>query len=335
MHTLWIGAVIAVTACHPSSPPPREAPKSYPLPGVTSSVTLDLFAYDRRRDQVWIPVGETGSVDVFTIATSTFTRVDGFKTEEREAHGKRRTMGPSAAAVGDGFVYVSNRASNEVCVVSDETLVLGTCTSLPSAPDVIAYVAAPKEVWITTPKDRSLVVLDATTPDALKSKLTIKVEGSPECYAVDEAHGLFYTNLEDKNRTVAIDIATHAVTSTWTLGCKDDGPRGVAVDSARNFVFVACTDGIEVLDGAHEGARLGSVDVGSGVDAIEYVAATKMLYVAASKAAHLETLQFNDRGVPTVVQVMATALGARNAVVDSQGAAYVVDPNTARLMVFP
>src|ERR1700690_4605854 len=44
----------------------------------------------------------------------------------------------------------------------------------------------------------------------------IKTDGSPECYAVDAAHGVFYTNLEDKNRTLAIDIKTHAALKSGT-----------------------------------------------------------------------------------------------------------------------
>jgi len=286
--------VAAVAANSPSG-----AVQVYPLPGVSGPVTLDLFAYDRATGQVWIPVGETGSVDVFTIATSTFSRVDGFKTTERESHGHKRMMGPSAAAVGDGVVYVSNRSSSEVCVVNAAALKRGPCFQLESPPDVIAYVAGAKEVWVTTPKLNSIVVLDATRPDELKTKLVVKTEGAPECYAVDALHDLFYTNLEDKNRTVSIDIKTHAVKATWTLGCSD-GPRGIAVDAARNFVFVACTDGLEVRDGAHDGALLGNLDTGGGVDAIDYLDANSRLYVAAGKAARLTTVQFSDKGVPAV-----------------------------------
>ncbi len=309
-------------------------PRTYPLPGTSGAVTLDLLAYDHARDQVWVPVGETGSVDVYTIASHTFARVDGFKTKEREAHGRKRVMGPSAAAVGDGFVYVSNRASNEVCVVDDGSLKVGSCVPLSSAPDVIAYIPSTKEVWVTTPKESAIAVFDAQIPDALRSKLTIKTEGSPECFAVDDARGAFYTNLEDKNRTLTIDIKTHAVKATWLLGCKDDGPRGVAVDSARNLVFVACTDRIEVLDAAHDGARLATLDTGDGVDAIEYATASMRLYVAAAKAARLTIAEFSDHGAPTVVSTTTTVAGARNAVVDAQGNAYVVDPETGRLLVY-
>lgn len=324
----------AVDAGTTATGPAQLTSKAVPLPGTTGPVTLDYLVYDGPRSHVWLPVGETGSADVFDTSTGGFTRVDGFKTVEREVRGKKRMMGPSAVTVGDGVVYIGNRASAEVCVVDQKTLALGKCLALPVSTDGVSYVASTKEVWVTTPRDHSLTVLDATTPDALKPKLVIKTDGEPEGYAVDLARGLFYTNLEDKNRTLAIDIKTHAVKSNWSAGCGADGPRGVAFDGARNFIFVACTDSVQVLDGGHEGASLGKLDTGAGVDNIDYLAATRTLYVAAARAARLTVARIDDKGQPSILATGTTAEGARNAVVDAAGSAYLVDPQTARMLVF-
>jgi DNA-binding beta-propeller fold protein YncE len=279
-------------------------------------------------------VGDTGSVDVFDVATGTFTAIDGFTTAERDAHGKKRRIGPSAATVGDGFVYVGNRATSEVCAVDQKTLKLGACLKLPTSTDGVAYVASAKEVWVTTPRDHSLTVLDASKPDTLKPKLVIKTDGDPEGYAVDSVRGLFYTNLEDKNRTIAVDIKTHAIKTMWSPGCGPDGPRGVAVDEARNFVVVACTDGAMVLDGARDGAPLGKLDTGAGVDNIEYLDKVKLLVIAAGKASRLTLAGLSDKGEPSVLATGLTAEGARNAVTDADGNVYMVDPGAARLLTF-
>src|SRR5208283_4059888 len=66
-----------------------------------------------------------------------------------------------------------------------------------------------RTAWVTTPQNQTLTVLDASKPDTLKAKTTIKLEGDPEGYAVDASRGLFFTNLEDKNKTVVIDVASH------------------------------------------------------------------------------------------------------------------------------
>jgi len=337
--TVTTAASTAPTSVPANKPAPVSsvtelASRYVPLPGATGPVTVDYIVFEPRLARVWVPVGDTGSADVYDIATNTFTRVDGFKTAEREAHGKKRMAGPSSAAVGQGFVYVGNRATSEVCAVDEKTLKLGACLKLLAAPDGLAYVASVKEVWVTTPKGQSLTILDASNPHTLKPKSVIKMPGQPEGYALDEAGGVFYTNLEDKNQTLAVDLKTHTIKATWSAGCAEDGPRGVAVDSLRKIVFVACTSRVQVLDAGQNGASRCQLDTGTGVDNIEYVEGTRTLYVAAGKAAQLTLARLGDQGKLSVLATGVTAEGARNAVADANGNVYVVDSINARLLVF-
>jgi DNA-binding beta-propeller fold protein YncE len=303
-----------------------------PLPGAVGPAFLDYVAYERERARVWVPVSGTGSVDVFDTTSSTFTRVDGFRTAERDMHGKKRTMGPSAAAIGDGVVYVGDRASSEVCPVDAATLKVSECIKLSSPTDGVEYVASEKEVWVTTPRDQTLTILDASKPRALKAKTTVKTEGAPEGYAVDDARGVFFTNLEDKGGTLAVDVKTRKVTSTWNAGCGADGPRGVAFDAAHDFVVVACTDHLQILDAAHDGAPLGKLETGAGLDNIDVFDET--VYAAAAKAARLTVAKIDDGGRFSVVATGDTSEGARNAVTDGRGNVYVPDSQGARLLVF-
>jgi DNA-binding beta-propeller fold protein YncE len=279
-------------------------------------------------------VGDTGSVDVFDVAAGTFTRVDGFKTGEREHNGRKRAAGPSAVAIGDGFAYVGDRASSEVCAVDMGTLKLGRCQKVAGRTDGVAYVAATKEVWVTTPGDESIVVLDVSKPDTLKPKTSIKLDGDPEGFAFDSARGLFFTNLEDKNKTVAIDVKTHKPKATFGLDCNSDGPRGVATDVGRGFVYVACTDRVLVLDGAHGGTKLSSFETGAGVDNIDWLEPQRLLYAAAGKAGRLTVARVDDKGQAAVVATGSSVEGARNGVADAGGNAYVPDASGAQLLVF-
>jgi len=333
----------ATTVAAPSAPAGSNAParwtsRDVPLPGATAPASLDYIAYEppsagATGGRVWVPVGVTGSVDVLDVASGAMKRVDGFKSAERDAHGKKRVVGPSSVTLGDGFAYVGDRASNEICPVDLKTLEVRPCLTLPHAPDGVAYVARSKQVWVTTPADESMTVLDASTGGRLTVIGTVKVGGAPEGYAVDEAHGLFFTNLEDRNRTVVIDVATRAVKATWSPGCGEDGPRGLAVDSATSFVIVACTDHVQVLDGTHDGALLGRLDTGAGVDNVDYQGATHRLFVAAGKAARLTVAELSPRGELTVVATGDTHEGARNPVADARGTAYVADSPGARVVV--
>jgi DNA-binding beta-propeller fold protein YncE len=236
-------------------------------------------------------------------------------------------------AIGEGTAYVGNRATSEVCPIDTATLELGTCLKLGSPTDGVAYVPPTKEVWVTTPRDQSIAVLDASRPGALKVKTTLHLDGSPEGYAVDAQRGLFFTNLEDKNKTVVIDIQKHSPKATWSLECDSEGPRGVAAD-ARGLVYVACTDHVLVLDGLHDGAKLGALDTGAGVDNIDWFEPGHLLYAAAAKASKLTVARVDDKGQTRLIAVGTSAPGARNGVVDASGNVYVTDPGNARLLVF-
>jgi len=343
-------AASASVAPSASAAAPNAAPrggftvKALPLPGATAPASLDYIACERPRaaragfaadehSRVWVPVGATGSVDVLDIPTGAFTRVDGFKTAEHEAHGKKRLRGPSAVAVGELFAYVGDRATNEVCPVELKTLARKPCLKLSTEIDGVAYVAATKEVWVTTPEEQSLTVLETTASGTLKVSGTVKVGGAPEGYAVDESRGLFFTNLEDKGGTVVIDVKKRAVTATWAPGCGADGPRGVAVDEKEHVVLVACTDHIQALDAGANGSLLGKLDTGPGVDNIELSSETRQLYVAAGKAARLTVAHVGAHGAMTVLATVDTREGARNAVADAMGNAYIADSAGANLLV--
>jgi DNA-binding beta-propeller fold protein YncE len=319
-----------------SAPPPAVplAFEPFALPGATAPVSLDYLAFEPGRSRVWVPVGTTGSVDVFDTRTKTFVSVGGFKTAQREVRGQMRTMGPSAAAIGQGAAYIGDRASNEVCAVDTQSLAIATCIALPSPTDGVAYVGSAKEVWVTTPRDQAIVVLGVDEPLAPKVKARIALEGAPEGYAVDPKRGLFYTNLEDKNRTVVIDIARHASIKTWDVPCGEQGPRGVAVDGDAGAVFVACTDRVLILDGARDGSVIGSIATGAGVDNIDWLAPRRWLTVAAGKAATVTVDGVDPAGHVTPVAVGASVAGARNGVVDEGGHTYVADAMNARLLVF-
>lgn len=317
-----------------ASATPTLTVHSIPLPGAPADgVFMDYIAYDRAHHRVWVPAGNTGSVDVVDVTNDRVTRVEGFPTAEVERQGTKRTVGPSSATVGAGVVYVGNRGDSSVCAVDAETLRKGACLELASMPDGLAYVASTKEVWVTTPGGNSISIVDVATAGTLTSKAKIALEGQPEGFAVDDARGLFYTNLEDKDRTLTIDLKSRQVTRTWLPGCGEDGPRGLALDHALDFLFVACTSHVTVLDAGHEGKPLSTLEVGDGVDNIDYVEPRHELFAAAGRAARLTIARLDAQGGLTLVASATTAPGARNAVATDAGTAYVTDARGGKILV--
>jgi hypothetical protein len=123
---------------------------SIALPGASSTgVSLDYLAYDRAHHRVWVPARGTGTVVVVDVRDDRVAIVSGFGVAEMERHGTKRLVGPSSATVGNGVVYVGNRADSSVCAVGAESLRLGPCITLAAIPDGLAYVSSTKEVWVS------------------------------------------------------------------------------------------------------------------------------------------------------------------------------------------
>lgn len=297
-----------------------------PLPGVHGSASLDYFAVERAAGRVWIPEGSTGMVYVLDLATKKVVSVGGF--------GKTHP-GLNAVSLGDGWAFVGNRRAAEVCTVDVHLFKRIACAALSASSDGVAYVAATKEVWVTSPGDCTLTIVDVHNPAHPKETAHVAVAGQPEGYAVDDAGRLFFTNLEDKNQTLVVDVPARKVVKTWSPHCGAGGPRGLAYDGKRQFLFVACTDGVRVLDARRDGGGglLASLTVGAGVDNIDYLDLTHRLYVAAGKASRLSVAEVGDKGDLTLLASVATVPGARVVVVATDGTAVVGDPTRGGVLV--
>ena len=304
--------------------------RTLPLPDNNAgNVSMDYIAYDSHTNSVWVPGGNTGAVDVVDAATGKVRQISDMPTKEVEGrNGAKRVLGPTAVSIGEGVVYIGNRGDSTVCAFDSTSLARIACGHLDSTPDGVAYVAPTKEVWVTTPRDKSIRVLDSKTLDQ-KAKLTF--DGNPEGYAVDAKRGRFYTNMEDKDQTLAIDLKTQKTIATWNPACGKDGPHGLGLDAAAGHLFVACSTLAEVMDVEHDGAVLSKVNTGDGVDDIHYEPATHLLYVGAAREAKLTIARAGEKGQLTVVAQVPTPAGARNATVAKDGTVFLAHGGQAQI----
>ncbi len=95
---------------------PKFTVKPLTLPGSSGLVVLDYIAYDAVSHRVWVPAGNTGNVDVIDTTNDNVVGIAGFATGQVEFRGKPRVMGPSSVSVGDGVVFIGNRANSQICM---------------------------------------------------------------------------------------------------------------------------------------------------------------------------------------------------------------------------
>lgn len=292
------------------------------------NITMDYIAYDPKTGYVWAPAINIGSVYVVDTSNDSVREVSGFASNEVEQGGRKRTQGPSGVSVGDGVVYIGDRADSSVCAVDEKTLERKNCGHIDSTPDGVVYVAPTKEVWVTAPRDNSVRILDSKT---LTQKEKLTFEGRPEGYAVDAKRDRLYMNYEDKDVTTAIDLKTHKTVAKWPSSCGEDGPHGISVDEQAGFLFVACSTRAEVLDAGHNGEQLSSIDTGDGVDDLNYSPVTHTLYVGAARDAQLTVAHVDDAGKLTLIAQVPTHQGARNGVVTRNGTLYLAHSSLGQL----
>jgi DNA-binding beta-propeller fold protein YncE len=283
-------------------------------------VAMDYIAFDPATRSVWVPAGNTGTVVVIDGQTGTARLIDRQPTAELTRGKRKFEVGPSSVTIGDGSVYVGNRADSSVCAFDPRSLEKRLCHRLDSMPDGLAYVAKTNEVWATTPRDKSIRVLDAAT---LNEKAKLTFDGNPEGFAVDNLRGRFYTNLEDRDKTLAIDLASRQTVATWNPSCGQEGPHGLRTDAKEGWLFVACSARVEVLNSGGGGKVLSSSDTGDGVDDIDYVPQTRMLYVGAARAGQLTVFSVGAHGTLSLVAKVPTHVGARNPAVTDKGVVYL------------
>ncbi|MFO0726293.1 MAG: hypothetical protein U1E65_21085 [Myxococcota bacterium] len=325
---LWV-ALLAFLAWAPRAGALELEVTAVELPGSPDFVGMDYLAVEAGAARVWVPAGNTGKVDLVGTQDLKVHPLDGFPVNTSG----QRSVGPSSVTIGEGFVYVGNRANRQVCAVDAQALNRGACVSLDSMPDGLAYIPSQKEVWVTTPRDKSLTILSVEHAGAPEAKTVLHLDGEPEGYAVDAAKGVFYTNLEDKDATLVFDAASKKEVARYSPGCGEAGPRGLALDSGRGLLIVACTDKLVALQLHKGGAKGGELKTGAGVDNIDYVPGLHQVYAASGKSATLTVAELSPSGALKALATAKTAEGARVVVADSAGTAFVADSGSGRVLV--
>src|SRR3981081_3163141 len=88
-----LGAVFGVAALQ-AADSAQFTVTMLPLPGASpAGISMDYLGYDPVTNAVWVPAGNTGSVDVVDAATKKVTRLSGFPVGEVGSGDRKRIVG--------------------------------------------------------------------------------------------------------------------------------------------------------------------------------------------------------------------------------------------------
>ena len=168
-----------------------------------------------------------------------------------------------APALGRGFT--SNGRDDSVTIFDLKSLAPIGKVKTGANPDAIIYEPVTRRVFVFNGRSKDASVIDAERDTVLG---TLPVGGKPEFAAVDGA-GMVFVNIEDTNELLAIEAKSMTIKSRWPLAPGTD-PTGLAIDPKSRRLFVGCGNKQLVVVNADTGKVVTTLDIGAGVDAVEF-----------------------------------------------------------------
>jgi len=275
------------------------ADKTIPLPGDGG---YDYLAIDEANNRLY--VSHATAVNVIDLATEkSIGTISGMKGVHGIAIVNKLNRG-----------FISDGKANAAVVFDLKTMkITSTIPLTVNGPDAIMYDAFSNRVFSFNGESNNAAVID---PQSLKQVGTIALGGGPE-FAVADGHGLIYNNLEDKNSMNVIDAKAMKVLKNFPLNpC--GGPTGLALDAKNKRLFTVCREnkGMSVVDES-SGKVITTVPIGTGVDAVAYDPATKLIFVSNGDGT-TTIIKQKSADEYAVVQTLKTQVRAKTLALDTK-----------------
>ena len=215
-----------------------------------------------------------------------------------------------ARDLGRGFV--SNGREGTVTIFDLKSLKVISKVKAGQNPDAILYDPATKRVFTFNGHSHDSTAIDAASGNVLA---TIKLDGKPE-FAVSDANGKVFVNIEDKSELTEIDPAKLAVTSTWPLTpCQE--PSGLAIDRKNRRLFSGCDNEMMAVVDADTGRVITTLPIGKGVDAAAFDPDNGFAFASCGDG-HLTVIKEDSSDKYSVAENVATQEGARTMALDAK-----------------
>jgi DNA-binding beta-propeller fold protein YncE len=270
-----------------------------------------------------IPIGGTGGWDYLAIDSaarrlyvSHGDRVEVVDIDHQKVVGTiPKTEGVHGIAIAPELHrgFVSNGRSSSMTIFDlDKLTTISEVKTTGDNPDAILYDPATKHVFTFNGRGQNATVFDGDG----KVLATIPLGGKPE-FAQSDRAGHVFVNVEDKNEIADIDAKTLTVAHHWPIApCED--PSGLAIDRAHHRLFAVCGNQKMVVVDSQNGAVVGAVAVGKGVDGAAFDEKNQMAFSSNGADATITVVHEVSPAKFSVVGNVTTARGARTIAFDEK-----------------
>ena len=213
-----------------------------------------------------------------------------------------------APEFGRGFV--SNGRDGTVSVFDLSSLKVLNKIKVGENPDAILYDPASKRVFTFNGRSNDVTAIDAAKGEVVG---TIKVDGKPE-FAVSDAKGEIFVNIEDKSEIMALDPNKLDVKARWPLApCEE--PSGLAIDRKNRRLFSGCSNKVMAVVDADSGKVISTPAIGAGVDANAFDPETGLAFASCGEGV-LTVVHEDSADKFSVAENVPTKRGARTMALD-------------------
>jgi hypothetical protein len=334
LKSLWLAACVVIVLAGSQAAavamPLLTPQKIIHIPGGTHGIGFDDIGYFPALGKVSIPAGQTGELVLLDPQDGKVAASYRVTATDVATHGHEQ--GTSSAVYAEGYIFASDHGEPGVVILDARDGKLLERVRLDSGPDYVRYLQSSHELWVTEPRAQQIQVfsINPGRKPMLTAITAIHIAGGPESLVFDTGLDRAYSNLW-KDKTVVMDTKTHALIGEWSDTCK--GPRGLALDADKGFLFVACTEGkVAVLDVKHGGKVLATAPSGAGIDIISYDPASGHLYVPGARSASMTIFRVSPAGSLQPLAMYRTAKGAHCVTDDGKGTAFVCDPHAGTIL---
>ncbi|MCW8305647.1 YncE family protein [Acidiphilium sp. PA] len=178
-------------------------------------------------------------------------------------------------------------------------------------PDAIAYDPATERVFVPNEKTQALIAIDARTGKIIKR---IPFHADPE-FIVTDGRGTAYLNLNSADQIAVVNTRTLTIIRRIDVAPTCHGPTGLAIDRARERLFVSCRNHAVDVVAARSGRILATLPIPAFSDAMRFDPSRNLAF-APSIDGTLTVIGAAGKSGYKIVQTLKTAPTARTMAFD-------------------